>query len=176
MYALPCPWIEYATFSRWSQATTFNEQPPLCWKCETSPCQWPILTQRAGASSVASPRSSISSERDLTMLRVPRSELPTTPNKSADIAPRAHQFHHLRSPLTSEAKDTNCMRLDLFSNNLSPSAPHSLSRGRAQPSAANDGFSIVRPTIELPLVTNKPSGTYCRYLVITRTDAIVHRF
>jgi hypothetical protein len=108
MYALPRPWIEYATFSRWSQATTFNEQPTLCRKCETSPCQWPILTQHAGASSVASPRSSVSSERDLTMLRAPRSELPTTPNKSADIAPRAH---HLPNGKNKQVTDP-CHHLD----------------------------------------------------------------
>lgn len=52
------------------------------------------IRERSNASSAASPRSSVSSERDLAIFeqsRSPRpSEPPTTPNKSADITPRAH--------------------------------------------------------------------------------------
>ena len=53
------------------------------------------VRERSNTSSVASPRSSVSSERDLPIFeqpRMPRSEPPTTPNKSADITPRAHQL------------------------------------------------------------------------------------
>ena len=53
------------------------------------------VRERSNTSSVVSPRSSVSSERDLAMFeqpRAPRSEPPTTPNKSADITPRAHHL------------------------------------------------------------------------------------
>ncbi|KAK2461201.1 hypothetical protein APHAL10511_006728 [Amanita phalloides] len=53
------------------------------------------VRELSNTSSVASPRSSVSSERDLALFeqqRLPRaSEAPSTPAKSADVTPRAHQ-------------------------------------------------------------------------------------
>jgi hypothetical protein len=53
------------------------------------------VRERSNPSTAASPRSSVSSERDLIyQQRPPRgSEAPTTPNKSADITPRAHDLN-----------------------------------------------------------------------------------
>ncbi|KAF8635381.1 hypothetical protein AX15_000386 [Amanita polypyramis BW_CC] len=68
------------------------------------------VRERSNTSSVASPRSSVSSERDLALFdkqRHPRSpDAPSTPNKSSDITPRAHNVQNdLQNGINRQATD-----------------------------------------------------------------------